>query len=158
MKTGNLRWLWLSVIVLIADQMTKYSVVHNLSLGETKPIVPFLNLTLAFNQGAAFSFLNQAGGWQQWFFTGIAVVICVVLLCWLARMPRNHQWIACAAALIFGGALGNLFDRVYHHYVIDFIDFHIGAWHYPTFNVADSAVVVGVMMLLLDMLMRKRNP
>lgn len=152
MKIGNLRWLWLSIVVLLIDQITKYSVVHHFYLGETKVLFPFLNITLAFNQGAAFSFLSQQNGWQQWFFVLIAVAICLILLGWLARLPRNQHWTAAAVTLIIGGALGNLFDRLYHHYVIDFIDFHIKAWHYPTFNIADSAVVIGVLMLLWETL------
>lgn len=157
MKQGNLRWIWLSIIIIILDQFSKYYVSYNMYLGESIKVIPFLNLTLAHNRGSAFSFLDQAGGWQLWFFTGVAVLICVVIGYWLSKLPRQQHWTACALSLIFGGALGNVFDRMLHGYVIDFIDFYIGNWHWPIFNVADSAIVIGVLMLILEALRKKKS-
>ena len=144
------RWLWLSVLVVVADQVTKIWVSGALRPYELVPVIDgFFNLTLAFNTGAAFSFLAQGGGWQRWLLSGLAVVVTIVLVVWLARLDRHDRWTAAALSLVIGGAVGNLLDRLRLGHVVDFLDFYLGSWHWPAFNVADSAIVVGVAILLL---------
>ena len=147
-----LRWLWLSLGVAAMDQLTKYAVEANFQQWEILPLMPVLNLTLTYNEGAAFSFLADAGGWQRWFFVVLACVVIAVLVGWLYRLQQGARWLALALALIIGGALGNLIDRIILGKVVDFIDFYIGNWHWPAFNVADSAISIGVVILLLDAL------
>jgi len=145
----NLYWLLISVIVIVADRFTKDFVSDALSMHEIIPVAPFLNITLSHNMGAAFGFLHQAGGWQQYFFTGIAISVSLALIIWLCRLPSSDRWTACALALIIGGALGNLWDRLMFGYVVDFIDFYIRTWHFSTFNIADTAICIGAGILLL---------
>ena len=140
-STG-LRWLWLVVVVLIIDLGSKYLILQNFALGDTVPLFPSLNLHYARNYGAAFSFLADSGGWQRWFFAGIAIGISVIL----AVMMLNNI----AYALIIGGALGNLFDRLWHGFVVDMIDFYVGDWHFATFNLADTAICVGAALIVLE--------
>lgn len=146
----KLPWLLLAIVVLFVDQITKYCALNYLPFGEAKRILPFFNFTLAYNTGAAFSFLNSAGGWQMWFFAAIAVVVSTIILIWLVRLPPGSHWVSCALALILGGALGNLWDRVQYGYVIDFLDFHFKQYHWPIFNMADTAITIGAIMLLID--------
>ena len=113
-------------------------------------MVPFVNLTLTHNTGAAFSLLHRAGGWQRWLFAALAVVVSIAIVIWLKRLPRNARWTAAGLALVLGGALGNLWDRLAHGYVVDFIDFYYGEWHWPAFNVADSAITLGAVMLVAE--------
>jgi signal peptidase II len=144
------RWLWLSVLVVVADQVTKIWISGALRPYELVPVIDgFFNLTLAFNTGAAFSFLAQGGGWQRWLLSGLAVVVTIVLVVWLTRLGRHERWTAAALSLVIGGAVGNLLDRLRLGHVVDFLDFYLGSWHWPAFNVADSAIVVGVAILLL---------
>jgi signal peptidase II len=150
-----LRWLWLSLSVVGLDQYTKQLIAARFSLSESVELLPFLNLTLAHNQGAAFSFLSDQDGWQRGFFIVVALVVTLVLVTWLRRLGRGEWWTALALSLVIGGAVGNLIDRVLHGYVIDFIDVYYGSWHWPAFNVADSAICVGVALLLLDALFMK---
>lgn len=152
---GMLKWLSLSILVIIADQVTKYLVSNQLSLHQDIPVLSFFSITLAHNEGAAFSFLAGAGGWQRWFFTGIAVTVSTVLFIWLKRLEKNEKWLACALTLILGGAIGNLYDRVSLGYVVDFLHFYWNNWHFPAFNVADSAITVGAIMLGWDLI---KNP
>ncbi len=149
--TGMLQGLWLSAAVVILDQATKLLVVAVFEKYERLAVLPFFNLTLAHNEGAAFSFLSAAGGWQRWFFTAIAVVVSVALVIWLRKLPKTDRMIAIALALILGGALGNLYDRVTLGYVVDFLDFYWQDYHFPAFNVADSAITVGAGLMILDM-------
>ncbi|MEW9798735.1 signal peptidase II [Alteromonas sp. CYL-A6] len=151
-QTG-LRFLWLSALVFGLDQWSKYAVADSLSLYQSVQVMPLFNLTYVHNYGAAFSFLHGAGGWQRWFFTAIAVVISVLIVWWLRQSERQQVRLPVAFAFILGGALGNVYDRVVHGYVIDFLDFYVGDWHWPAFNVADSAIFVGAALLILDMLM-----
>lgn len=151
----TLGWLGLSLLVIAVDLWTKSIAVDHLQLYQPVPVVPHLNMMLAHNEGAAFSFLADAGGWQRWFFAGIAVVITTIMTTWIWRLRPAQRWLACALALVIGGALGNLHDRVTLGYVVDFIDFYWGDWHFPAFNIADSAITVGAVMLVIDML---RNP
>ena len=143
------RWLSLSALVIVLDQITKFWVTSRFQLGDSLTITPFFNLVLAYNTGAAFSFLADAGGWQQMFFTLIAVVAAIVIVV-LLRRPNNHPLFNTALALILGGALGNLFDRVRLGHVIDFIQVHGGGYYFPAFNVADSAITVGAALLIWD--------
>ncbi len=150
-------WLLVSLVVILLDQITKFLIVQNLQVEQPVAVFPFFNLILRYNQGAAFSFLREAGGWQVVFFSAVSVIVIIVLLVWLWRLPYPNSWIACALNLIIGGAAGNLIDRIRYHVVTDFFDFHIGNWHYATFNVADSAIVIGVLMLLLHTLFKKKG-
>lgn len=145
-----LKWLWLSVIVIALDQITKALASAHLVLHEPVAVLPLFNLTLMHNSGAAFSFLAQAGGWQRWFFVAVAVVVAVALTLWLRQLRSGQTWLAVALALVLGGALGNVWDRVMLGYVVDFVDVYYGEWHWPAFNIADSAISVGAVMLLVD--------
>lgn len=149
LSTG-LRWLWLAVAVLAIDLGSKYLVLQNFMLGETLPLFPSLNLHYARNYGAAFSFLADKEGWQRWFFAGIAMVICVVLIVMMYRAKASQKLNNIAYALIIGGALGNLFDRLWHGFVVDMIDFYVGNWHFATFNLADSAICIGAALIVLE--------
>jgi len=146
------KWLWLSVFVVVADQITKFWASHRLELYEPLSVMPMVNFTLIHNTGAAFSLLNEAGGWQRWLFVFLALAVSLFIAYWLTQLTSDRHWFACALALILGGAVGNLWDRLTHGYVIDFIDVYYGDWHWPAFNVADSAITVGALMLLLDAL------
>jgi len=152
-----LKWLWLSVVVIALDQITKLLASAQLVMHQPVPVLPSFNLTLMHNSGAAFSFLSQAGGWQRWFFVVIAVVVSVVLTLWLHRLPRHQTWLALALALILGGALGNVWDRIMLGYVVDFVDLYYGDWHWPAFNVADSAITLGAVLLVLDAVRGERR-
>lgn len=153
MSTG-LRWLWLVVVVIVLDQLSKHLVMANLVLYEPLSVMPSFNLTLAHNRGAAFSFLSSASGWQRWFFVGLALAVSTLLLVWLSRLDRRQRLQASALALILGGALGNVWDRMIYGFVIDFIDVYYGDWHFPVFNVADSAITIGAILLILDALLQ----
>jgi signal peptidase II len=151
-RTG-LFWLWLSVVVVALDLLTKWIVDSTLIYYQRIPVIEGLfDITLAYNPGAAFSFLAGAGGWQRWFFIAVAVGVSVMLLVWLARLTRD-KWIeAVGLSLILGGALGNLYDRIVHGHVVDFILVHWqDSWYFPAFNVADSAITVGAVLLIVDM-------
>ena len=158
-KTGQLVWLWLSVLVIALDQASKHWFEHNLSLYEQIVIIPDLfSWTLAYNKGAAFSFLADQGGWQRWFFALVALVASGVLLVWLKRLQRHERLLAAGLALVLGGALGNLYDRVVLGHVVDFILVHWqDRWFFPAFNLADSAITVGAGILILDMIVNKKE-
>ena len=157
-RGGALRWLWLSVVIVAADQLTKWLVTQNLALYERIELLPVLGLTHLHNTGAAFSFLADAGGWQRWFFIAIAVLVTVLVCFWLSRMPaRGQGWLAAALALVVGGAVGNVIDRVLHGYVIDFISVHWERSFFPAFNVADSAITVGAAILIIDSFYESRR-
>jgi len=144
------KWLWISVVVLILDQCTKLLADAMLSMHQSVVLLPFLALRKAYNYGAAFSFLGDASGWQRWFFIVLAMVVIGILVAWLRRLPPGNTTARLALVLILGGAAGNVIDRLVYGYVIDFIDVFYGSWHWPTFNIADSAISVGVFLLLLD--------
>lgn len=152
-----LRWLWLSGLVIALDQLTKWWAKTTLILYEPVPVLPFFNFTLMHNPGAAFSFLASAGGWQRWFFLVLSLIISIILVMWISRLRTGEGRLAVALALVLGGAVGNLIDRALHGYVIDFLDFHYGQWHWPAFNLADSAITLGAILLILDSLLRSRH-
>lgn len=143
-------WLWLSALIIVVDQVTKRVIDSAMQLHQTIELIPYFQLTYMRNQGAAFSFLSGAGGWQRWFFIGLAIVASVFIFVWLRKLDPSRRREAVAWALVLGGALGNLIDRILYGYVIDFLDVYVGDWHWPAFNVADSAITVGVALLLLD--------
>ena len=149
-------WLGLALIILLADQFTKVLVIGYYQLGDSTRLTSFFNLVRAHNTGAAFSFLAGAGGWQRWFFTGIGVSAALVIT-WLLRKHAGQKLFAFALACILGGAVGNVIDRVMYGYVVDFLDFHYAGWHYPAFNVADSAISIGVVCLIWDELRRVKK-
>ena len=152
-------WAWLGVtaLVIALDWVTKQRVSEALELYRPVEVFSWLNITLAHNYGAAFSFLSDAGGWQRWFFIVLATAVSLLLLVWLLRLPREEWRTGLGLALVLGGAIGNLIDRVNLGYVVDFVDVHFGGWHYPAFNVADSAITCGVILLLLDALLLARG-
>ncbi|EPJ85289.1 lipoprotein signal peptidase [Pseudomonas sp. CFII64] len=156
---GRLAWLWLSVLILVIDQASKYYFENTLSLYQQIIVFPdYFSWTLAYNTGAAFSFLADSSGWQRWLFALIAVVVSAVLVVWLKRLGRDETWLAVALALVLGGALGNLYDRIALGHVIDFIFVHWrNEYRFPAFNVADSAITVGAIMLALDMFKSKKT-
>lgn len=152
-RFGKLGWVWLSVLVFVVDQVTKYWFDNNLSMYERIAVIPdFFSWTLAYNTGAAFSFLADESGWQRWLFALIATVVSAVLVVWLKRLKPEETWLAVGLALVLGGALGNLVDRVIFGHVVDFILVHWqNRWYFPAFNIADSAITVGAVLLALDM-------
>ena len=148
-----LKWGWISVLVLVLDQASKWLANGALAPGESIPLVPMVALARAHNYGAAFSFLGDASGWQRWLFILLALVVCGFLLVWLMRLARHEIRTALGISLILGGAIGNLVDRVRLGYVVDFIDVYYRSWHFPTFNLADSAITLGAGLLILDALL-----
>ncbi|MDP0561411.1 MAG: signal peptidase II [Candidatus Endonucleobacter sp. (ex Gigantidas childressi)] len=150
-EAGMLRWLWLSGLVWVLDQTTKWLAVHEMHLYEQITVLPIFSLTLAYNTGAAFSFLSDESGWQRWFLSAISIIVSFMLARWLWYLKKHEVWQSCAVALILGGAMGNLFDRLFHGYVIDFILIHYDQFYFPAFNIADSAITIGAAMLVLDM-------
>ena len=152
-RTG-LVWLWLSVAIVALDQVTKWMVIQRFELYERVELLPVLGLTRLHNTGAAFSFLADAGGWQRWFFIVLALAISILVVAWLRRLPAlGRTWLASALALVLGGAVGNVIDRMVHGYVVDFISVHYERWFFPAFNVADSAITVGAIVLLIESVM-----
>ena len=158
-RFGRLGWLVLSLLVLVIDQVSKAHFEGALQMYQQIVVIPdYFSWTLAYNTGAAFSFLADSGGWQRWLFALIAVVVSAVLVVWLKRLGRDDTWLAVALALVLGGALGNLYDRIALGHVIDFILVHWQNRHYfPAFNFADSAITVGAIMLALDMFKSKKT-
>jgi len=145
-----LKYLWLSVIVIILDQLTKQLAEFYLVFQAPIPVMPSFNLTLSYNAGAAFSFLRDAGGWQRWLFTGLALVVSGVIIYWLRKLPKQDKWVAVALSLVLGGAIGNVIDRILFGHVIDFIQVYYQQYYWPIFNIADTAISIGVAILLID--------
>lgn len=158
-----LRWLWLAAAVIVLDLATKYAASAWLAYARPVEVLPFFNLTLLHNTGAAFSFLADHPGWQRWFFAAIAVGASIGLTVWMTRLRRHETLLAAALALIIGGALGNLYDRLVHGYVVDFLSFHLAGWYYPAFNIADIGITLGAIGLIWESVFgekrraRKRN-
>jgi signal peptidase II len=149
-KNSGLRWYWVAGLAFVADQLSKLWVVANFELAESVQLLPFFNFTYVRNYGAAFSFLSDAGGWQRWFFAVIAIGFSTVLTIWLRKQSHILWRSNLAYTLVIGGALGNLVDRLYHGFVVDFIDFYWNASHYPAFNIADSAIFIGAALIIWD--------
>ena len=145
-----LKWLGLSLFAILLDQGTKLAIDRSMKLYQSIPILPFFKLTYVHNTGAAFSFLSEAGGWQRWFFAGLALAISCGIAVWLARLKQHETVLAVALSLVLGGAIGNLIDRLAYGYVIDFLDVYYQTWHWPAFNIADSAITLGVILMLLE--------
>lgn len=147
-------WIGIAFIVILLDQISKLTIIKTFVLGQEKPVTSFFNLVLAYNPGAAFSFLSNQGGWQRYFFTAIAIG-AVVFILYLLRKHAGQRMFCWALALIMGGALGNLIDRLAYGHVIDFLDFHLaGVGHFPAFNIADSAITIGAVLFIVDELRR----
>jgi signal peptidase II len=157
-KTSSSIWPWLALalVIFLADQFTKVLILGYYKLGDSTYVFSFFNVVRVHNSGAAFSFLASAGGWQRWFFTGIGV-IATIFIVWMLRSHAAQKLFAFALACILGGAVGNVVDRVLHGYVVDFLDFHWGGWHFPAFNVADSGITIGALCLILDEILRVRR-
>ena len=137
LKQSGLRWIWLTLIFLVLDQISKQWVAGSMELYQSINILPFFNISYVHNPGAAFSFLDDQGGWQRWFFTAIAAIASIIFVVWMAKIPKEQRTLSIAFALMLSGALGNLIDRVLYGYVIDFLDFYLGGLHWPAFNVVD---------------------
>ncbi|MFT4060432.1 MAG: signal peptidase II [Legionella sp.] len=152
------KWHWfvLSILVIIGDQASKYWAGTSLIPYKPMPVMPMLNFTLAYNTGAAFSFLNGAGDWHRWFFAGFSLLMSTVLVVWLYRVPSHSCLLSAGISLILGGAVGNLIDRAFYGYVIDFIDVYYQYHHFATFNIADSAICVGAAFFILDVLIHRK--
>jgi signal peptidase II len=151
------RWLAVSLVVIIVDQISKFVANAQLVYAEPLPVLPSFNLTLLYNRGAAFSFLSEAGGWQRWFFVVVSVVAVVFLTYWLRKL-KSGQWIlALALSLVIGGAVGNLVDRLWLGHVVDFIQLYYKSFYWPAFNVADSAITVGAVLLVWDGLFANKS-
>ena len=151
-----LPWLGLALILLIADQFTKVLILGYYQLGDATYVTSFFNVVRVHNTGAAFSFLASASGWQRWFFTAIGVAAAIFIV-YMLKSHAGQKLFSFAMALILGGAIGNVIDRMMHGYVVDFLDFHLGGRHFPAFNVADSAITIGAACLILDELLRVRR-
>lgn len=148
-STG-LRWLWLTALVLVSDTLIKQYVYQNFKLYEPIEVMPFFNLMYAQNFGAAFSFLADEGGWQRWFFAGIAIAISLILMFMMYRESAKKRLNNIAYALIIGGAIGNLIDRLMHGFVVDYLDVYVGDWHWPTFNLADMGICIGAALIIIE--------
>lgn len=163
--SSPLKWLWITFVIILIDQITKWMAESSLELlsegGHSIPVMQHLNFTLAYNYGAAFSFLGDQGGWQRWFFTILAAIVSIVILIWMSKLKPKEKWTAISLSLVLGGAIGNLIDRVLYGRVIDFIDVYAdwdvfflskwydGLYHFATFNVADIAINIGAIILVV---------
>ncbi|WP_325893811.1 signal peptidase II [Grimontia sp. NTOU-MAR1] len=159
-KQSGLRWLWLALLVFVLDIGSKLLVMNTMGYGWSNRIevLPFFNLLYVHNYGAAFSFLSDAGGWQRWFFAAIALGVSGMLVYWMRQTPATNRILNVAYALVIGGAIGNLFDRLVHGYVVDFLDFFIGNNHWPAFNLADTAIVIGAALIVLESIIASKKP
>lgn len=149
-------WIGIAAIIVLLDQITKITVAQILSYGQSIPVTSFFNMVLVYNKGAAFSFLSSQGGWQRYLFTGIAIA-AVILITYMLKKNAGQRLLCWGLALILGGAVGNLIDRVMYGHVIDFLDFYVKNWHWPAFNVADIAICLGAGLYILDELRRSKN-
>jgi len=145
----------IAIVCVVLDQITKIAAERALDLHEAIAVIPGFNIALAYNYGAAFSFLNVPGGIQRWFFTGISLIVSILLIVWLYRLTMQEKWLSLSFSLILGGAVGNLIDRAYYGYVVDFIQVYYDKWYFPTFNIADSAIFCGAALLLIGMFFEK---
>ena len=152
LKQSGVVWLWLAMLIFVADIALKVIVMSNMGYGPANRIelFPFFNLMYVHNYGAAFSFLSDQSGWQRWFFTSIAFVVIGVLIHWMRQLSASDKWNNIAYTLIIGGALGNGFDRIIHGYVVDYLDFYWQSYHWPAFNLADMTICIGATMVIID--------
>jgi signal peptidase II len=150
---GLALWLGIATIVVLLDQVTKITMTRLLAYGQSEPVTSFFNLVMVYNPGAAFSFLANSGGWQRWFFSALALGVSIFII-WMLSRNASQRLFCWSLSLILGGAIGNLIDRLAYGHVIDFLDFHVGGWHWPAFNVADSAITIGAALFVLDELRR----
>lgn len=155
-KTGILPWLGLAILIVISDQLSKIWISHILDYGQVIKLTPFFNLMLAYNEGAAFSFLASQTGWQRYFFTAVSIV-AIIFIIYLLRRHARQKLFCLSLALILGGAIGNLIDRSLYGHVIDFLDIHVLGWHWPTFNIADCGITIGAVLFIIDELTRVRK-
>ncbi|NCT85203.1 MAG: lipoprotein signal peptidase [Comamonadaceae bacterium] len=155
-SSGLTAWLLIAAVIILADQFTKILIMGAFRLGDVQPVTSFFNLVRAHNYGAAFSFLHGASGWQRWFFLALGLAAAGFII-WMLRRHGHQKMFAWALTLILGGALGNVIDRAIHGYVVDFIQVHARGWYFPAFNVADSAITIGAILLILDELRRVRR-
>lgn len=153
----GLRFTWISIIAIVLDQLTKQAVMNSMDLYQSIQILPFFNMTYVHNYGAAFSILYDAGGWQRYFLSALAIIVSGVIVWWLRQSTKEQVLLPVAFSFILGGALGNVLDRILHGYVIDFLDFYYGSYHWPAFNVADSAIFIGAGLLIIDMFINKET-
>jgi len=156
LKSLRLRYLFVAIFIIVLDQLTKILSIHYLSEISSFPVFPGFSLSLSYNKGAAFGFLNDADGWQRWFFVGLAILVSVIIYLWLGKLSKNEKQEGFALSLILGGALGNLIDRFIYGHVIDFLLFYYKEWQFPNFNVADSAITIGV-VLMIPVLFKKNH-
>lgn len=157
LQSSGLCWLWLTILVLVIDRVSKLWVIDHLQFFEPWILTPFLNFTLAYNTGAAFSFLDSQSGWQNGFFVSLALVVSTVIVVWMSRLTKREYWLGIALALILTGAIGNAWDRLNYGFVVDFIDFHLGDWHFAIFNIADSGICIGAFMLIVNCFFESRR-
>ncbi len=154
---SGIRWLWISLLVIAVDQLTKLWIERTMVLGDSFAVLPVFDIVRAHNSGAAFSFLADAGGWQRWAFSVLAVGVSIALVFWLRKLALATQGLlAFGLVLILGGAIGNVIDRVEHGYVVDFLSVHWGSHYFPAFNIADSAITIGAVLVILDSLLEGR--
>ncbi len=157
-KQSGIRWLWIAALVIIVDQITKLWIENNMALGERIYVLPVFDIVRAHNPGAAFSFLADAGGWQRWVFSLFAIGASIAIVYWLRTVALStHSMLACGLALILGGAVGNVIDRLEHGFVVDFVHVHWGAASFPAFNVADAAISIGAAFVIIDALLDARR-
>ncbi|GAC1551670.1 MAG: signal peptidase II [Collimonas sp.] len=152
-KYGLAPWLAIAALVLLIDQLTKITIVRLFSYGESQAVTSFFNLVLVYNKGAAFSFLSTESGWQRYFFTALGIA-AALFITFLLKRHAGQRMFCTALALILGGAIGNVIDRIAHGHVVDFLDFYVRNWHWPAFNIADSAICVGAVLFVIDELRR----
>jgi signal peptidase II len=157
LKNTGLKFLALSLLLIIVDQFTKLWILNNFALYEDVNVLPIFDITYVRNYGAAFSFLSDAGGWQHYFFSTIAIVISILLIYWMYKTPVKQSLLLAAYALILSGAIGNVMDRMNYGYVVDFLHFYYNNWHFPAFNVADMAISIGAGLLILDAIIEHKN-
>lgn len=152
-SSGLMLWLGVATVAVLLDQLSKITMSRLLSYGQSETITSYFNLVMVYNQGAAFSFLSNQGGWQRWFFSALALGVSVFIV-FMLKKNANQRMFCWSLSLILGGAVGNLIDRIAYGHVIDFLDFHFGRWHWPAFNVADGAITIGAALFVLDELRR----
>jgi len=150
-------WLLLTLFIIVIDQISKAVMSLELDLNLQLPITSFFSLTLKHNAGAAFSFLGSENGWQRYFLSAVSLLVSIALFIWMLRLKPQQHWLSCALAFILGGAISNLYDRIAYGYVIDFLHFHIGQYSWPVFNLADTAICIGVFMLIMDMFKSQKH-